>query len=305
MVDEESKSTTDKPENSSAEPKKADTSENSTSNSSPAASDKVTKSKAKKSDGSKAAQDSKSDAKSEKSEAKTETKSAEVKSDAKTDAKTDEKSEAKLEPDLSSLTTKERQQIHISKILDEVLELPDPPRAGSKYKHPMYLDLILAAGLLVAMGGFTIGLFKIYITHSAQENISQHNYKAAISILRGSPVPDFFAVPGSSPQELLNKALYLDAMEKLDANPEDQSALHELQKITKNSTFFETAQDILKDKYKPARMLEGGASHDAIRDEKLKPSNESIDGGQNQDSSNDAQDANPASNSTDNAPANP
>lgn len=172
--------------------------------------------------------------------------------------------------DLSSLSTKERQQIHISKILDEVLELPEPPKGGSKYKHPMYLDLILAAGLLVAMGGFTIGLFKIYITHSAQDNIAQHNYKAAISILRGSPVPDFFAVPGSSPQELLNKALYLDAMEKLDANPEDQSALHELQKITKNSTFFETAQDILKDKYKPSRMLEGGASHDATLDPNLK-----------------------------------
>lgn len=176
----------------------------------------------------------------------------------------------KVSEDLCSLTTKERQQVHISKILDEVLELPDPPRGGSKYKHPMYLDLILAAGLLVAMGGFTIGLFKIYITHSAQDNIAQHNYKAAISILRGSPVPDFFAVPGSSPQELLNKALYLDAMEKLDANPEDQSALHELQKITKNSTFFETAQDILKDKYKPSRMLEGGASHDALLDPNLK-----------------------------------
>lgn len=227
MVEEESKSTTDKPEEKPAsEPEK-----NSESN-------------AEKSNGSNPSPESAS-------------------------------ASDKVSDDLSSLTTKERQQVHISRILDEVLELPDPPRSGSKYKHPMYLDLILAAGLLVAMGGFTIGLFKIYITHSAQDNIAQHNYKAAISILRGSPVPDFFAVPGSSPQELLNKALYLDAMEKLDANPEDQSALHELQKITKNSTFFETAQDILKDKYKPARMLEGGASHDAVLDPNLKKQQDS------------------------------
>ncbi len=227
MVDEESKSTTDKPEEKPAS---------------------EAESSAEKSNGSSPANASASDKEIAQSKPV----------------------ESMADADLSSLTTRERQQVHISKILDEVLELPEPPKGGSKYKHPMYLDLILAAGLLVAMGGFTIGLFKIYITHSAQDNIAQHNYKAAISILRGSPVPDFFAVPGSSPQELLNKALYLDAMEKLDANPEDQSALHELQKITKNSTFFETAQDILRDKYKPSRMLEGGASHDATLDPNLK-----------------------------------
>src|SRR5205814_10177421 len=76
---------------------------------------------------------------------------------------------------------------HVSKILDEVLEEPEPPPGGRRFRHPMILDLILRAGLLVAMGGFTVGLFKMYLVHSAQQAIWQHNYKAAIGILKGAP----------------------------------------------------------------------------------------------------------------------
>src|SRR4051812_40048635 len=66
---------------------------------------------------------------------------------------------------------------HVSKLLDEVLDEPEPPPGGHRLRHPMVLDLILGVGLLVAMGGFTIGLFKMYVVHSAQQSIFQHNYK--------------------------------------------------------------------------------------------------------------------------------
>lgn len=119
---------------------------------------------------------------------------------------------------------------------------PDPV---IRFKQPMLFDIVLALGLLVAVAGFTTGLMRIYITHMAKQSINQHNYKAAITILKRNPVPEFFSGFGSDPNELLNQALYLDAMTKLEANNEDQSALSQLSKITSESRFFHLAQDIL------------------------------------------------------------
>jgi len=156
----------------------------------------------------------------------------------------------------------------IYRLLDGALQEAPPAKTtaegGRAYVHPIFLDMVLALGLLVAMGGFTIGLLKIYITHSAEQSITQRNFKAAIAILRGAPLPGWFTVPGKDPQELLNQALYLEAMEKLDANSEDEAALRELSEIQPGSKFFEFAQEIVKDHTIPSAIqLEGHAQHEA------------------------------------------
>lgn len=152
---------------------------------------------------------------------------------------------------------------HVSKILDEVLE-ESKATGGRPFRHPMILDLMLACGLLVAMGAFTAGLLTIYITHTAQRSIDQQNYKAAMAILKGSPLSNMFSVPGSDPQELLDQATYLDAMEKLEADGDDTLALRELTTIRPGSRFYNSAQQILKERWKPAPVtLEGQAQHEA------------------------------------------
>jgi hypothetical protein len=157
------------------------------------------------------------------------------------------------------------QQQHVSRILDAVLDEPQDPADHHGFKHPLFLDVILAVGLLVAMAGFSIGMFKIYITHSAKQSINQQNYRAAIALLKGTPLPGFFNIAGSEDSvELLNRALYLDAISKLEINRDDASALEELQQIRPGSGYFELAQDLLRDNSPPPKLqLEGGASHDA------------------------------------------
>ncbi len=162
--------------------------------------------------------------------------------------------------------TEKMQQQHVSRILDAVLEEPveeGPSHHG--FKHPLFLDVILAAGLLVAMAGFSIGMFKIYITHSAKQSINQQNYRAAIALLKGTPLPGFFNIAGSEDSvELLNRALYLDAISKLEISRDDESALDELEQIRPGSGYFELAQDLLRDNTRPSKLqLEGNASHDA------------------------------------------
>ena len=158
------------------------------------------------------------------------------------------------------------QQQRVSRILDAVLDEPVQDSAGHHgFKHPLFLDVVLAVGLLVAMAGFSIGMFKIYITHSAKQSINQQNYRAAIALLKGTPLPGFFNISGSEDSiELLNRALYLDAISKLEINRDDASALEELQQIRPGSGYFELAQDLLRDNSPPPKMqLEGGAIHDA------------------------------------------
>jgi hypothetical protein len=149
-------------------------------------------------------------------------------------------------------------------ILDEVLEEPEDP-ISSRYRHPVALDLVLAIGLLLAMGAFSAGLIKMYVSHSAEQSITQRNYQAAIALLEGAPFPDLFSPPGSEPKELLNQALYLDAMEKLDAYSEDPTAIKELEKIDASSRFFELAQEILKEHFKPSSIqLQAGATQTEV-----------------------------------------
>ncbi|PWT95266.1 MAG: hypothetical protein C5B53_11675 [Candidatus Melainabacteria bacterium] len=153
-------------------------------------------------------------------------------------------------------------QHHVSKILDEVLEETAPSETPQRFRHPMFVDLGLGVGLLIALAGFAAGLMRMYIAHSAEQSIIKNNYKAAIAILKGTPLPSFFEPPGSEPRELLDKAYYLDAMEKLSAYSEDQSALKELESIEAGSPFFDLAQTILKEHFKPSAItLQGGAEH--------------------------------------------
>lgn len=152
---------------------------------------------------------------------------------------------------------------HANRLLDTILDEP-APQASRQFRHHMAYDLLLALGLLVAVGGFTTGMMKIYITHMAKQSITQGNYKAAINILKRNPVPEFFSGSGTAddaPQELLNRALYLDAMDKLDNDKNDQSALKQLEQITPGSQYFNVAQEILKARTPASSLqLEGGAS---------------------------------------------
>jgi hypothetical protein len=176
---------------------------------------------------------------------------------------------------------------HTSKILDEVLEEPEWPADGQKgFKHPLYMDAIIATGLMLAMAGFTIGIIKIYITHTAKQYITQRHYKEAINLLSGAPLPGWFQVEGESPEELLNQAYYLDAMDKLELDNDDKSAIKELEKINPGSRFYEMTNDILKGHSPPSNItLEGAAEHQAtpseIRSEENTPIVPSTQNGDN------------------------
>lgn len=150
------------------------------------------------------------------------------------------------------------------KVLNDVLQEADlsTPEAKKKFRHPIYVDALLALGLLVAVGGFTIGMVKIYITHTAKNYISQRHYSEAIPLLAGAPFPGWFMVEGENPEELLNEARYLDAMDKLDANSNDESAIKELEKIKPGSRFHAMSNDILEDHAVPSKLkLSGAAEH--------------------------------------------
>jgi hypothetical protein len=158
------------------------------------------------------------------------------------------------------------EQHHVSKILDEVMAQTASSEIAARLRHPMLVDVVLALGLLVALAGFTLGLLRIYICHSAEQSITKSDFKAAIAILQGAPLPDLFAPPGSEPKELLDQALYLDAMQKLNADSQGASALKELEQIEPGSAFFALAQTILKEHYQPATIiLQGGA----LKEEKI------------------------------------
>jgi len=154
-------------------------------------------------------------------------------------------------------------QHHVSKILDEVLEETPQAEIPQGLRHPMLVDIVLAVGLLTALAAFAAGLMRMYVAHSAEQSLIRGNFKAAIAILKGTPLPSVFEPPGSEPKELLDKAYYLDAMEKLNAYSEDQTALKELESIEPGSPFFDLAQIILKEHFKPSSItLQGGASQD-------------------------------------------
>jgi hypothetical protein len=147
-----------------------------------------------------------------------------------------------------------------NKILEKVLEeepLPmEPPKA---VRFSMVFDILLAVGLLVAMGGFTFGLFKMYLTHQAEQSILQQNFQAAISLLQGSRLPGVFGL-NSEAEELLAKALYLDAIEKIETGTDPDGALKELEQIRPGSSYFIPAQSILSENFTPSTTtLQGSA----------------------------------------------
>ena len=155
---------------------------------------------------------------------------------------------------------------HQAKIFNELLEktAPEVTVEGRSYKHPVIIDGLLALGLLVAMAGFTLGAVKIYIIHEAKHDITDRRYSDAITLLNSSPMPGFFQMQGESPEELLDQAHYLDALEKLDKDKNDQDALKELDSIRPGSAFFEMANNI-KGEHAPSSpiQLTGGAEHQA------------------------------------------
>jgi hypothetical protein len=143
-------------------------------------------------------------------------------------------------------------QHHVSGVLDDVLEETAPAEIPPRLRHPMVVDIVLAVGLLTTLAAFAAGLMRMYVAHAAEQSMIKGNFKAAIAILKGTPLPSVFEPPGSEPKELLDKAYYLDAMEKLNAYSEDQSALKELESIEPGSPFFELAQIILKEHSNPS-----------------------------------------------------
>jgi hypothetical protein len=155
---------------------------------------------------------------------------------------------------------------HQAKIFNELLErtAPEIKAEGPTYRHPVIIDGLLAVGLLIAMAGFTLGAVKIYIVHEARHDITDRRYTEAISLLKSAPLPGLFQVNGESPEDLLDQAHYLDAIEKLDVDKSDQAALHELDSIRSGSRFFEMANNI-KDEHAPVSpiKLEGGTEHQA------------------------------------------
>jgi len=179
-----------------------------------------------------------------------------------------------VDKDPNDAESRSHSQHHSYRILQDAIgdNIPSSP----KFKQPMVFDILLAVGLLVAVGGFTSGLIRIYVTHVAKDNINQHNYKAAINILKRNPVPDFFSGFGSDPNELLNQALYLDAIEKLEEDPNNQTAINQLNKINAGSRFFSHAQQLINEKTVPSdikleqSIIKEGKAEDPPDGEKLK-----------------------------------
>jgi hypothetical protein len=122
-----------------------------------------------------------------------------------------------------------------------------------------------------------VGVIKIYITHTAKTYINERHYKEAIVLLAGAPLPGWFAVEGESPEELLNQALYLDGMEKLDLDYNDLAAIKELEKIKPGSRFFELANDVLREHAPQSDItLQGAAEHEATPSEARSDENKPI-----------------------------
>ncbi len=196
---------------------------------------------------------------------------AEKKEEAAKEKSSDENKKA------SSLTLT---QHHVSHLLTDVLQddAAVQPAKGKGIRFPMILDLLLGLGLLVAVGGFTVGLFHMYLVHSASQSISEQKYKAAIAILKGAPLPQVFSRPGSDTEELLSKARYLDAMEKLENSTSDAEvadAIKELGEISAGSKYFALAQEAINENTEPApMMLQGGAetSEEALESAEQKQS---------------------------------
>jgi len=157
----------------------------------------------------------------------------------------------------------------VSKLLDDALAEAPPANetedivetASKRRRYPLVFDIVLGAGLLVAVGGFTIGLFKMYVTYSAKQSIADNNYAAAIKILQKNPMPPGFSVAGNDPQDLLDQALYADGMKKISEDNDVRGGIAELEQIRPGSQYFDNAQTILSENFEPSStQLTGGVS---------------------------------------------
>jgi hypothetical protein len=89
-------------------------------------------------------------------------------------------------------------------------------------------------------------------------SIAKGDYAVAIALIQGAPLPDLFAPAGSEPKETLNRALYLDAIQRLDKSSEDEVAVKELVKIEPGSHFFALAQTLIVEHSKPSPITVSG-----------------------------------------------
>lgn len=152
-------------------------------------------------------------------------------------------------------------QQHVSHLLDDVLKDTEES-APTNLRYPIILDVLLGLGLLVAVGGFTVGLFNMYIVHSAAQAVSTQQYGAAISMLQSAPLPQVFSRPGSDTEELLSKARYLDAMDKIERGGNKEEAIRELSAINTRSKYFNLAQEVINENTEPSPvLLQVGAEH--------------------------------------------
>lgn len=156
-------------------------------------------------------------------------------------------------------------QQRISGILQAVLDDEEAASGSKSRRYPWYIDAALGIGLLLVVGGFSLGMFKMYISHQAKLSIEEGNYQAAIALLKGNPVPSFINLGGDrddDPDELLARALYMDAMKKMDNN-DIKGGLAQLMQIRSGTHEFATAQKILEDNFEPSStQLTGGVVDD-------------------------------------------
>jgi hypothetical protein len=159
----------------------------------------------------------------------------------------------------AQVTNQAASKPQFSKILNEVLDQSpeetgetsgDKPRRS--HRHPIVLDLVLAGGLIFAVGGFTAGLLHMYVNHLAEESLQRNDYAAAVALLDGMPLPQYFMAAGSESRDLFDKALYWDAKQRLEKNTNDKTAITELDKIMPGSSFFDSSQETLTEHFKPA-----------------------------------------------------
>jgi len=128
----------------------------------------------------------------------------------------------------------------------------DQPAKMRGHKHPIVIDVVLACGLIFAVGGFTIGLLHMYVNHLAEQSLKRNDYAAAVALLDG--IPQSFLSADTDSKDLFDRALYLDAMQKLTTNPEDKLAVRELDRIMPGSQFFESSQEVLTEHFKPSSI---------------------------------------------------
>lgn len=170
-------------------------------------------------------------------------------------------SEVLRDADEAGPAVKQLKSLILKAVLEDEPAAQQEPEMAAKRKfyYPMVADIILAGGLLIALTGFVIGMFRMYTVHHAQQCMTEGDYRAAIGMLKGNPFITSFNVSGDGAEELLNQALYMDAMQRLERDGDINGALAQLQQVKAGSHYFTLAQEILTDNFTPSEtQLQGG-----------------------------------------------